>query len=345
MYQIPPCRYRGLFILSLCFCCQAFAMQARAQWKRFSFTESKMGSPLSLIIYETSAGKAQATANRSYMLVDSLVEIYSDYIEKSELNLLSRSSGSGQWIKVSPAMLDILLHSRKAYRLSNGAFDITTGPLVRRWRIARREKTLPEARELEALRATTGFNHIRICKHKSTVKLKKPGMQLDLGGIAQGYIAGKILELIRNSGAHAALVDVSGDIVAFGHPPEKSGWTIGINIPEQEEILPRQILLKNAAVSTSGDVYQYLEVDGKRYSHIVDPKTGYGLTNQRNVTVIARDPVTADWMSTACSILPFKNVKRLAKRTRSEYLIGYLHDDQLRWVQSEGFKQQMELKE
>ena len=317
-------------------------LYSQVEWKRFSFTESKMGSPLSLVIYEQNAGRAQATAVDAYALVDSLVEIYSDYIDSSELNKLSRSSGTGKWVRVSPALFDILLTARKAYRMSEGSFDITTGPLVKRWRIARREKALPNSSELVELQKKTGFNKIRIRRCRKQVKLTAPGMQLDLGGIAQGYIADKVLQRIRDRGAFAALVDVSGDIVVFGIPPGREGWVIGINVPEAIDEIAATVMLQKGSVSTSGDVYQFLEIDGRRYSHIVDPRTGYGLSNQRNVTIIARDALTADWLTTACSILPLEDAERLARKTNSEYLIGYLHDGLLKWVQSDGFHNYLE---
>ena len=155
----------------------------------------------------------------------------------------------------------------------------------------------------------------------------QPGMQLDLGGIAQGYIAQKVLDRLRQHSIKKVLVNVSGDITMGDPPPGTKGWTIGINMPQRAEELQKQkLLLSNCSVSTSGDVYQYIEHNGKRYSHIIDPRTGYGVTSQRNVTVIAKDATTADWLATACSILAVNKAKKLAKKMNAELLIAEIQN-------------------
>ncbi|MGC4021802.1 MAG: FAD:protein FMN transferase [Cyclobacteriaceae bacterium] len=119
-----------------------------------------------------------------------------------------------------------------------------------------------------------------------------------------------------------ALVDVSGDIVCIGKPHDKSGWTVAVNVPNDEQkLLPRFLTLTDCAVTTSGDFYQFIEHHGKRYSHLIDPKTGYGITNQANVTVIAKDGTQADWLTKACSILPKKKAMKLAKQMNVGLLI------------------------
>lgn len=309
-----------------------------AQEKRFSFTRPKMGSSFTIIFYHSDSTRANQIANDCFNQVDSFVAIYSDYIDSSELNRLSKSSGQDKFVAATPALYDILLLSQKAYILSNKTFDISVGPLTRFWRKARKEKRFPELNEIIEKKKVVGFDKIIIDTVAKTICLTKPGMQLDLGGIAQGYIAQKILQRLQQSGAPHALVDVSGDIAIGNAPPDKSGWNIGVNVPEQsEELLNKKLLLQNCAVSTSGDVYQYIEHDGKRYSHIVDPRTGYGVTSQRNSTVIAKDAITADWLATASCILPIRKVKRLAKKVDAEVLIGVMKKKKLRFYSTPGF--------
>ena len=170
------------------------------------------------------------------------------------------------------------------------------------------------------------------------VKLLKKGMQLDLGGIAQGYIAQKLIEFLNRRGVSSAMINCSGDIVMSDAPPGGRGWVIGINAPGMmHELLPRTLLLYNKAVTTSGDAYQYIEHNGKRYSHIIDPRTGYGVTFQRNVTVIASDGTTADWLATACSILSIKKAKLLATQLGAEVLIGEIKNGKLIFYSTKGF--------
>ena len=121
-------------------------------------------------------------------------------------------------------------------------------------------------------------------------------------------------------------------------PPNSKGWSIGVNVPEsKEELLEQSLLIQNKSVATSGDAYQFIEHDGKRYSHITDPKTGYGVTFQRNVTVIANDGATADWLATACSILPIKKAKKLAVKMKAEVLIAENKNDRLVFYSTRGF--------
>ena len=165
-------------------------------------------------------------------------------------------------------------------------------------------------------------------------------MSIDLGGIAKGWIAQKIIDFLRTQNIVNALADAGGDIAMSAAPAGTQGWTIGVNIPErQEELLDQSLLLQNKSVATSGDAYQYVEKDGKRYSHIVDPQTGFGVTFQRNVTIIANDGATADWLATACSILPIKKAKKLAIKMGAELLIAANKNDKFVFYSTKGFNQ------
>ena len=310
-----------------------------AQEKRFNFTQPKMGSPFTITFYHSDTILANQLANNCFLLVDSLVAIYSDYIDSSELNRLSATSGQGRFVTVTPALYKILLYSQRAYLLSEKTFDISVGPLTRFWRKARKETRFPELNEILEKKKAVGFDKIKFDTITKTVCLTQPGMQLDLGGIAQGYIAQKVLERLQQYNIHIALINVSGDIAIGNPPPGKSGWSIGINVPQQEEkLLNKKLLLYNCAVSTSGDVYQFFEHNGKRYSHIIDPRTGYGITTPRNVTVIAKDATTADWLATACSILPIHKSKRLAKQLNAEVLIGVIKKGKMHFYQTKRFR-------
>ena len=137
-----------------------------------------------------------------------------------------------------------------------------------------------------------------------------------------------------------ALADAGGDIVCSGAPPGKKGWTIAINLPgEKKGYLQKNLLLQNGAVATSGDVYQYITHEGKRYAHIIDPRTGYGVTFQRNVTVVATDGATADWLATACSILPKRKAKRLVRKKDAALLVMQVKKEKLKSYATQSFAQ------
>lgn len=281
-----------------------------------------MGSPFTITIYTGDSLKAAAAAALAFQLADSLNYILSDYIDSSEINRLSASSGKGKYIAVSPPLLDILLLAREASQLSNGAYDITVGPVVKIWRKARKQPQLPADDSVRAALEKVGYTYITIDTMHKTVYLQKPGMQLDVGGLGKGFVAQAALDLIKSKGFGSAMVNAGGKIVTANAPGHQKGWLVGINQPgEKEDILPTMLSLQNMAVATSGDIYQYVELKGKKYSHIVDPKTGLGLTHQRNVTAIAADGTTADWLSTACSVLSIKESMHLIKKINGAALL------------------------
>jgi len=314
-------------------------LQSNAQLQRFSFTEPKMGSPFTIILYTADSVEAVASSIGCFNLVDSLVNIFSDYIDSSELNRLCVRAGfNSKPFECSFALFDILLQSKYAYEKSKGSFDITLGPVTRLWRKARKEKIFPSPELVREKLELSGFNKMKIDTITHAVSLQQTGMQLDLGGIGQGHIAQQVINYLQTVHIENALVDVSGDIVCIGKPPGKKGWTVAINIPEsKDELLPRHLLITDKAVTTSGDVYQYMEHDGKRYSHIVDPVTGYGITSQKNVTVIAADGTTADWFTKACSVLPIKETKEIATSLHVEFLITEIKNGKIVFFSSKGF--------
>ena len=264
-----------------------------------------MGAPFRIVLYAPDAARAETAANAAFARVEGLNQIFSDYETDSELNALSRTAGSGKVVQVSDDLWRILLKAQRFAELSNGAFDVTVGPCVNLWRKARREKKLPDNNRLtEALRAV-GYKKLEV-KNK-TARLLVPDMKLDLGGIAKGYAVDEAMKVLKKHGIRSALVGAAGDIAVNEPPPGKSGWQIEIGSP------PKIVSLSHAAVSTSGDTFQHLEVNGVRYSHIVDPRTGLGLTNQQIVSVIAADSITADALATAISVLGPKKGEALAE--------------------------------
>lgn len=295
-----------------------------------------MGSPFNIILVTGDSAKAALLAKDCFALIDSFNRVFSDYDAESELGRLNTNAGSGPK-KVSAALFDIVLRSKQAYQKSKGSFDITVGPLSQLWRKARKEKIFPGKKIIEEKRMLVGFEQLVINQNPQSITLRN-NMRLDLGGIAKGYIAQQVIDLLRKKGITQALADAGGDMVMSDAPTDSKGWTIGVNVPETtDELLPRKSQLKNKAVATSGDAYQYFEHGGIKYSHIIDPRTGYGITSQRNVTVIADDGTDADWLATACSILPIADAKRLAESMHAELLITVLDKGKVIYHSTKGF--------
>ena len=206
-------------------------------------------------------------------------------------------------MKLSDDLWTVLAFSQQVSEQSGGAFDVTVGPLTKLWPRARRQKALPEPELFQAAKSAVGYRHLWLDSQARTAQLLKPNMRLDLGGIAKGYAADEALAAIKQLGLTRALVRASGDIAAGDAPPGETGWLVGIAPLDPDEKPQRFVRLANMAISTSGDSRQHLEIGGKRYSHILDPRTGLGVEGHSSVSVIAPRGIAADSVATAVSIL------------------------------------------
>ena len=313
------------------------SITSNAQKTRFSFSEQKMGSPLNIIFYAQDSVNANKLARTCFELIDSLNHIFSNYDSSSELTSINNNAGIAKNI-ASPLMWELIMQSKEAYFKSKGAYNIAMGPLTQLWRTARRLKQFPSQVQIKNKLILCNFNKIQLNDFDHSIYLTAKGMQLDFGGIGKGYIAQKVVDYLKKEGITTSLVDAGGDIVLGDAPPNKKGWTVGVNQPEKaDDLLPEKLQLHNLSVATSGDVYQFIEHNGKKYSHIIDPSTGYGVTSLRNVTVIANDGALADWLATACSILPINEAKKLALSLHAELLITESINNQLKRNNTMGF--------
>jgi thiamine biosynthesis lipoprotein len=281
--------------------CLAVAGWANDELKRYSFEEPHMGTRFRLTFYAANEATARAASREAFARVAQLNAIMSDYLSTSELMQLCAKAG-GPAVKVSDELFTVLQRAQRVAQESEGAFDVTIGPVVRLWRQARRTRRLPSDERLAAARALVGYRLVELDDRAKTVRLAKKGMQLDLGGIAKGYTADEVLKVLRRHGITRALVAAGGDLTLGEAPPGAKGWAVQIEPLEGEKPGP-PLLLANAAISTSGDTNQYADIDGVRYSHIVDPRTGLGLIGRMSATVIAPDGITADSLTKVLAIL------------------------------------------
>ncbi len=301
----------------LCWCGLLLPLLIQSQPKpdslfRYEYSHRQMGTLFRIVLYAPDSSLARQAAREAFRRVDTLNAILSDYLPGSELNRLSATAGTGKAIPVSPDLWKVLFVSRQASRKSHGAFDVTVGPLVNLWRRSLRQQALPSAEVLAKARQSVGYRYLLLIRQKRTVELKLPEMRLDVGGIGKGYAVDEALAVLQQHGIRSALVDGGGKIGVSNAPPGRPGWQIELKTQQPDGA--QTCWLTHAAVSTSGDLYQYLELGGQRYSHILDPRTGLGLTNQRLVTVVASNCTMADWLSTAVSVLGPQKGMRLAEQ-------------------------------
>ena len=306
----------GLLAILLLTACSTFPRHTE-DLQRYEFSEPQMGLPFRIVVYARDKPTAEAAARAAFNRIKQLNDILSDYEDDSELSRLSRTAGSGQALKVSEELWLVLKRAQKLAEQTDGAFDVTVGPVVSLWRKARREKKLPEAARLAQALQAVGHKKLRLDSRRHTVQLLAPHMRLDLGAIAKGYAADEALKVLRRRGITRALVAGGGDMAVGDPPPGRRGWRIEIAPLDTTNAPPaRFVLLANAGLATSGDVFQHVEIGGKRYSHIVDPRTGIGLTDHSLVTVIAPDAITADSLATAVSVLGPERGKKLIENTK-----------------------------
>ncbi len=259
--------------------------------------------PVRIVLYSESEEAATKAATAAFDRFRKLNGILSDYDPESEVSRLSRSAGSGQCIPVGDDLWRVLERARQVSEATNGAFDITIGPVSRLWRRSRRRGELPPPDRLEEALRLVDYRSVQLAPDRQCVTLLQGSIMLDLGGIGKGYAIDEALSVLRQHGADKALVDASGDIGLGDAPPGSPGWRIAIASPEPNAPPEGFLWLANVAIAQSGDLWQHVEIEGKRYSHIVDPRTGLGLTDRSSVTVVAASAMTADAFASGVSIL------------------------------------------
>lgn len=224
--------------------------------------------------------------------------VASDYIADSELLSFSKLP-HGKPHPVSTILFPLLLQAQHFARETKGNFDFTLGPLTKLWRESRRRKSLPPPEKLAAALAASGHQKLLLDEKKRTLTFTVPGMRLDLGGIAKGQAADAMLAVFLNHHLPRTAITCGGDVRVGDPPPGKKHWLIAVKT--RDETTP-PIKLANAAVSTSGDLHQFIEIDGKSYSHVIDPRTGLGLTSQRSATIVAPTAAESDALATAACV-------------------------------------------
>jgi thiamine biosynthesis lipoprotein len=240
---------------------------------------------------------------------------------------------------LSDDLWQVLDYSHQLSQQTDGAFDVTIGPLSKLWRRARRQNELPAAERIAEARASVGHQFLRLDRERKTAQLLRANMRLDLGGVAKGLAADEGLAAIKACGITQALVRASGDIAVGDPPPGQPGWRIAIAPLDPDDPPTRFVRLANAAISTSGDSRQHLVVNGKRYSHIIDPRTGFGISGRTSVSVIAPRGMQADGLDTAISVLGPERGLDLLEKFKDVALLSVHRDDSgvQREVRSQGF--------
>ena len=291
--------------LSLClYCSLAFTLGSSAA-ERFEFASDHMGTRFRLTVYCDSQPQAEAAAKQAFARVAAIEKVLTDYDPKSEAMRVCRQNDAhpGVPIAISDDLYRCLKVSREIAELTHGKFDPTVGPLTKLWRLSRRTQEPTEPATLREALAKVGYAKVHLDATARKVTFATPGVRLDFGGIGKGFAADEVLHLLRDKcKLTRVLIAAGGDITCGDAPPGAAGWQVAIN-PLAQGRPERRLQLIHQSVSTSGDLDQVALIGGVRYSHVLDPTTGIGLTGRRSVTVVAPTGALADSLTKAASVL------------------------------------------
>jgi thiamine biosynthesis lipoprotein len=305
---------------------------------RFAKTRRLMGVPWTITVQEADAAQAEDAIAAGFAEVERLERILSDYDPASELCRLSAAAPTTEPVVVSADLWSVLERAVLFRDATGGAFDPSVGPLTTLWRQARRTGRLPRPDRLAAARAAVGAGALVLVPERRAVLLPRPGTRLDLGGIGMGYAADRAMEALASRGIRAAMIDASGDILVSAAPPGARGWKIKTAPHGGAPTSTPALELADAALTTSGDAFQAVEIDGVRYSHIVDPRTGLGVAGRTAVMVIAPDCTTADARATALNVLgPRDGLEAVTRFPGTAALFSFVEEGAIRQVASPGW--------
>ena len=280
--------------------------------KRYQFRRGLMGTQFTLTLYATDSLTASRASRAVSARMDLLNQVMSDYQDGSEINRLSETAGSGRWVPLSVDLFRVLAQAQTLARLSDGRFDPTVGPLSLLWRRAVRRGEFPSPKQRRQGHRAVGYRLLELDSTTRSARLRRPGMRLDVGGIGQGFANDEAMRVLKQLGIQSALLDLGGDILISDAPPEQAGWRVSIGSPETGDTAT--LVLHNVAITTSGDLYRHLDYRGKRYSHIMNPRSGLGLRHFVRATVAAPTGWQADALTKVFSVAGFRQSRRLIRR-------------------------------
>jgi thiamine biosynthesis lipoprotein len=300
-----------------------------------------MGTFARVVVIAKNSNAAGKCIESAFTQINKVDDLMSDYKSDSEISRLNRD-GFKKAVKLSQSTYEVLQKSIEFSKRTNGAFDVSIGPLVELFRKAKDEQIFPDQNEIADARSKVGFEKLKLDDENRTVQFTVEGMQLDLGGIAKGCAVDKAVETMKTHGAIGGMVDLGGDIRCFGAPLKgRDHWVIGLQNPDAGKGLAgREVLLKlkmtNGAIATSGDYQQFVLIEGKRYSHIINRKTGTSTEGLSSVTIIADNATDADALATAVSVMGSENGLELIKKIPGAEAILITSQPEFKLVKTSG---------
>ncbi|MBT9171780.1 MAG: FAD:protein FMN transferase [Syntrophomonadaceae bacterium] len=280
----------------------AAGLHARGGMEKVTRAEFLMDTLVQSTVFAREASQGQHALEAAYQEMFRLERLLDRHHPGSEVTQINRAAGR-EPVPVSPETLLIIEQALEYAVLTGGAFDITVGPLLRLWRFTDAGGRVPSAESLQAAAALVDFRQVVADRQAGSVFLRKNGAEIDLGGIAKGFVVDRAVEVLLRSGISSASVDAGGDIRLLGAKPDGSPWRIGVRHPRERRGIIAVLELEGCAVVTSGDYERYFLYGEVRYHHLLDPATGRPAGGLVSVTVVAPEATTADALSTAVFVL------------------------------------------
>ncbi len=295
---------RGYLLTLLIAAAALFSSCSDGQEEPFVQETFAMGTKAMVRIYGMDDEKARTAASAGLHEIHRIEAAMSNWRDDSELSMLNASAGSGP-VRISSELFGLLERCSNYCRITQGAFDVTAMPLVRLWGFRGGEPKMPGREDIDAALRKVGCGLVLLSAEDTTASLPE-GVEIDLAGVGKGYAVDRCAEMLAAHGVTSGLVNLGGNMYAIGRPPGRSGWSIGIRDPSGGLDIAGELLISDAAVSTSGDYENFVVIDGKRYGHIIDPRTGMTADKVLSVTVIASGAEVADAMSTGLFVLGYE---------------------------------------
>lgn len=288
-------------ILALLFCLGG-PPPACGEEVRVERSRPMMGTMVEITALGPDHALCDRAMEQAFQEIEAVDRLMSTFKADSQVSRLNRLSGKA-WVSLDPEVLEVLEAAALYSRQSEGAFDITVVPLLRLWGFYREKGHLPSPQEIDRARSRVNYRDLWIDRPRGRARLKRRGMAIDLGAIAKGYAVDEAVEALKKNGIRKGLVNAGGDLYAFGRPEEKGPWMVGLQHPREREKIATVLEIEDRAVATSGNYERYFVLKGKRYTHILNPRTGRPIQGMASVTVLADSAMKADALATSVFVL------------------------------------------
>jgi len=282
-----------------------------AQYKKYTYETGKMGSPFRVIVSTQDSIGLGSKIQKAFDLAENLENQLSDYRANSDVSHVNSLAGKGVFYPIPSEFKEILLESIRAKKMTAGALNVFAGKLVKEWRNTRITKLVPDSLNLVKISKDISGECVEFSKDSAAIRLINLSCQLDFGSMGKGFVAQKVLDYLLQMDLPNVMVDAGGKIVCTQVNEQGEEWKVGLELPQSKNLASNYLKVKNTSLATSGKTYQFVRVNGKEYSHVLDPTTGWALTHARSATVILKDGSVSDWLATAATIMEIEKLKEI----------------------------------